>query len=124
MSAAPDPTLLRKAADIIEERGLHKGSFVDRAAADEATCAPCTLGALLIAAGAEIRANANSGNFYLWPTAARFARVDSTLNYLEQFVHTQHLPDWNDEPDRTKEDVVRTLRAAADWLHFTARKRS
>lgn len=34
--------------------------------------------------------------------------------YLGEHGHTKHVPTWNDDDERTAEDVISTLRAAAD----------
>lgn len=92
--------VLRRAADLVEQRGLAKNI----------TCAAdgslCIRGALTVAAGRTAR-------IPFWGDGPRHdvsAAADcAMLNYLRSDVVA-----WNNAPERTKDEVVAALRAAAE----------
>lgn len=104
-------TVLAKAADIIEERGLNKEDYFDGLDLSEhhydlAAMIPvarrqkpkcCTLGAIALAGG-------YADGF--------FTHRDLFEKYLGMDDYS--IPDWNDTPSRRKRDVVRKLRNAAE----------
>lgn len=104
--------VLNKAADLIEKRGLYKGSF----ASYGKDCSFCTVGALMVAAGYEPQLTDN--NINLFSAEALDSRVNGSvvekaINALAQVVDYRHVPAWNDRDETTQDDVVRTLREVA-----------
>lgn len=81
--------LLLDAAELIDRHGHAKGAHVD-------DCGRmCVLGAL-------------GFRLYKFPSA----EMTSAVARMENFI-SQTIPHWNDDPGRTKEEVVATLRAVA-----------
>lgn len=88
-----------KAADLIEERGHAKGIL------ETFDGKLCLLGALNMAA---------------WGSARHHSGGYQALRYVEQFIpgnndrwRRYNGVDWNNQPERTQEEVVAVLRAAA-----------
>lgn len=111
---------LRRAANLIQVRGLNKGSFI---APHEppATASLCALGALHLACGTE---KAVSYNNYtdLASTDVRRTVYYAAYSALSNEIHDPCVPAWNDNPKRTRGEVVNTLRRTADRLdHPTLR---
>lgn len=109
-------SLLQAAADVLEERALCKGHFAlgrpdDKAKKDvdvfpwdhtlHAVNAVTLLGAICFVAGKPTSD----------PIVAEAYRVVHTLLRERGFAHTPEI--WNDQKQRTKEEVVDLLRAAA-----------
>lgn len=97
---------LRKAANIIEQRGLFKGDFID-----PDSRAVCILGAINVAkyGVASPRALDQLGIERQSVYATAEARV------MKDFLNGS--PDsWNDMPERTKEEVINALRDCAAQL--------
>ena len=115
------PEILRKAAEVVRERGLYKGSMLAPSAID-GPC--CTYAALFLAAGAEQVMNEFTGSHYLYPTGISLGAIDPTRAFLEKTVGTKHLPSWNDRPERTLEEVTAALRTAADMAETLNRANS
>ncbi len=92
--------LVRRAADLIEMHGLAKHTTRD------ADGRMCIRGALMVACGWPD----DRGDLY-WGFAVAEAR-DADLA-IARHVGCQDLPYWNNVPERTKEEVVAALRAAA-----------
>lgn len=95
--------ILDRAADLIEERGWHQGWYVN-------DCGQlCIRGAMLVAVGIE-----PPQKDMPWPDHSGEANAswqeatDEMDEYLDDLAER-----WNDAPERTKEEVVSTLRAAA-----------
>lgn len=113
--------LADKAADIIIEEGLHKGYYVNPSA--EKGC--CTLGALALASGFPTTARPSFGRD-LDLEAVEFGGPQwnswrATHSALEEFLARKYqapylVSRWNDDPDRTQDDVVTTLREFAASL--------
>lgn len=94
--------ILDRAADLIEERGWNQGWYVNECGG------LCAVGAMYTAAGVEL------------PVGAEFPDIpdevsNAVLRAFRVFGdHVKRLASaWNDAPGRTKEEVVSTLRAAA-----------
>jgi hypothetical protein len=114
---------LRRAANLIQVRGLNKGAFI-APYQPPATASLCALGALHLACGTE-EVTVYHGRTALHSvegadqTALRAAR-----NALSDEIHGEIIPAWNDHPKRTQGEVVNTLRRTADRLdHPTLRNR-
>lgn len=90
----PETRVLLDAADYIETYGHHKGNFADWRF--PAKWVPlCAIGAI---------STASKGDH---PAASR------AINRLSSFLGTPHIVGWNDTHERTKEEVIVALRAAA-----------
>lgn len=93
-----------KAAEEIENRGWHQGNY----------CGPngevCMLGALAYAAGVDVRAETKKSEMRLFdiPTL-RQAIEEMGFRTMHTF-RAQSVPQWNDAPDRKKEEVLARLR--------------
>jgi hypothetical protein len=87
---------LLKAADLIEEHGHQKGCYGD------AGIGHCVLGALHWAVGVQ-----HPDTVQDHPIVSLAIR-----NYLAPAIN-EHAASWNDDPFRTKEEVVAKLRAVA-----------
>lgn len=91
--------LARRAANIIDENGLFQGDFYDPWAKDSDRCAVCAVGALrLVLAN---RPDAEPDDTELLTT---------TVDSFATFLGVPSIPDWNDEPGRTAEEVVAAYR--------------
>lgn len=103
--------LLLKAADHINEVGLHKGNFFEDY--DRMNTGPCcTRGAFEVAAG--YRQAEDYGVIQ-----AALQRIDGARRALAAHLglelneRDEPVAAWNDAPERTKEEVVAALRACA-----------
>lgn len=102
--------VLNSAADLIERDGLHKGDYWP-GQRDGTPCQPgvpcCVHGALAVASGLTVLP-------VVFPPlpAANILRWNLRN---QQGVWVVHLADWNDAEERTAEDVVTALRAAAEF---------
>lgn len=110
-------TLLRDAAKWIDEHGLAKESFWKHRngrvlryqafdeglqLAREKGCKACARGALYIADTPELH------------VSERERRHSQAIRYLERAVtNGYYIAAWNDEPERTKDEVVQALKEAA-----------
>ena len=95
---------LRRAAAAVRERGLAKGRYQD------AENRVCTFGALALACFGDVRTfAAESGE--VESIAAEVAR--------EAGVPIYRLSEWNDAPERTADEVIAALEAAAARLEAT-----
>lgn len=81
-----------KAADLIESRGHAKGALIDHRGR------LCLLGALNMAASGSPR---------------HCVRGRNALCYVENYIDDWSGIDWNNRPERTPEEVIAVLRAAA-----------
>lgn len=103
METKSDAQILEDAADIIDRQGLHRGGFVPRSWREDGVCftdaiqsgAPCCIvGALL--------------------TVSDYSETPGTSGWdLGEYAAGEEPANWNDHPDRTKEEVVTALRDAA-----------
>ena len=99
-----DADKVRAAADYIERVGLYKGYYFDTVAhpglwvheAVEQNIPCCTLGALIA------------------------QDVDWSVEHMIHELVGGSIGPWNDAPERTKEEVVQTLRTFADSLDAAA----
>ena len=107
----------RRAARLIEQRGLHKGDYIDIG-----TGAVCLQGALVLALGArDLRYN-----FLFTMQHDNFRSIDrACASLLRREGHdlktygddgNYNLPSWNDRPEITAEDVVLLLKKEAEEL--------
>ena len=109
MSALAD--ILNKAADLIEANGLHKEQYAPRwdawrlvdgsdAGADIRAGSPCcALGAIYTAAGGR---------------PGGVEAEEAFAEYLADHITESGIPDWNDAPERTQQEVVTALRETAE----------
>ena len=95
--------LLLKAADDIAENGHHKGSYF---AGEGRTGAACALGALDRAAWGATR-----GVRYSYATERVLSEA---IGLLVKQCGSGLIPRWNDAPGTTAEDVILTLKKAAN----------
>lgn len=109
-------SILDRAADVIEERGLNKGWYFsdfsqddqnlsawEQAAETKGRC--CTLGAIYVAVHETVE-------------GPSFSEVDRAASFFADSLPTTPghwgIPDWNDAPSRRKGQVVNALRRAAE----------
>lgn len=102
----PVDEILNRAADLIEQEGLSRGQFYRQG---EGYCA---LGAIR-------KAEFGTTNMFVIGeiVPADYAEEDATTTptgWLWKYLGSKPIAWWNDDPSTTKEDVVRTLRDAAD----------
>jgi hypothetical protein len=104
-----DPKVYDDAASLIETRGLAKRAYVD------AQGCLCTLGAINAALGNPFTDEDSpepgiaSEAFHSWITYASHAMESVPDDYDD-------IPEWNDDPDRTPEEVIAFLRKLAEDL--------
>lgn len=103
--------ILNKAADVIEERGWHKGDFVSSVGFDGSGCV-CVLGAINVAVGEVPYAVFEIGDRDERTDAARVLAEYLGLVLRDGDV-TEVGDRWNDAEGRTKDEVVAALREAA-----------
>jgi hypothetical protein len=94
-----------KAAEVIDQRGLNKGKLINNDG-----CV-CLLGALIVA----LEANPLDEPQYIPKLFMRFPLIQQAcramgFETMNLFGHIPHPHDWNDMPERTKEDVIARLR--------------
>jgi hypothetical protein len=106
-----DAAIFRRAADVIDRDGLHQGSYWADAEAfslrriESTAC--CVVGAIAVARGIRRFQDLSGGKMLSDPAVQAFARhleLDAPVDLFG----------WNDDPLRTKQIVVDTLREAAD----------
>lgn len=85
--------VLKKAAEILQERGLHKGHYIDHN-----TGRVCMLGAIGIA----LDGDSYSGMFC------------ENLDVLAEAVGIEHIPTWNDMKSRRRGQVIKKLLEMAE----------
>ena len=90
--------VLRKAADYIDEHGWAQGHW------DCETGCVCADGAIIQVAGEEHSSQATTA----FDVASDVAKMRSSGTCYS-------IISWNDQPGRTKEEVTRLLRDAAQW---------
>lgn len=106
--------LLEDAATHLEDVGLNQFSSIDEDQEEAGTpaeeCRVCALGALAFVISGEVNADLNATQ------AGQFnAAEDAARRYLGQDLHH-----YNDEPDRTVEEVADAMRGAAKLLRAAA----
>lgn len=87
-------TLLR-AAELLERDGWCRGNSIDRQGRR------CAMGAIN-------SASHEPGSGTAWD------RFDQAADRLQTYLGRTHVPDWNDHPERTAEQVIAALREAAN----------
>lgn len=102
MTPTTVPEVLERAATILEDRGWYQGDFYPPGA-DERTAPVCAGAAIHVALGLH-----PLGDVKLSPTL-----VWDAGQYLADYVGYVDVGDWNDRPERTRGEVLATLRAAA-----------
>jgi hypothetical protein len=106
--------VLDKAADHLERVGHHKGYLYDERQAKGAaieSCRVCAVGAILVAAHGKPR----------YPDDEPLVGGISDLAILALTDHVDGpVPTWNDEPDRTADEVVTAMRQTAKTLREAA----
>lgn len=114
MTTIPDPQIYRAAADVIRENGWHKNEYF-RPVSDvpPAKCPVCLMGAVLVAAvGTPQHIHDEGGECdetcfpLVW-----LATFMTKAGYCD--TDAMGIADWNDEPERTVDEVVAALEAAA-----------
>lgn len=126
MTRATDPDIeaakaLRHAADIVQYRGLYKGSFIDPDGPPE-TAAVCASGALRLATGVEVIDHDDEfdrtfmrrvdPNPPLWSDTV----FQTARDALTKAIDSISIPAWNDLPGRTPTEVISAMRHTADLL--------
>jgi hypothetical protein len=110
--SAETAVVLEEAANIIRRNGFHKGSmFRVLAGTRAAECPVCTWGALAIAACGTPELPTNREVRQVLPVVQALARFLGLGTAGEDAMWT--IPDWNDAPDRTAEQVINALESAA-----------
>lgn len=110
--------LARKAAEVLRERGQHKGSLLS---ADGRVCA---LGALCIAKGcpalstSELLLGAESASPESEVYTALRDRYGMLTAYVNVFGSLRSIAAWNDDPTTTQADVEKAFLQIADELEF------
>src|SRR5437016_6048334 len=95
--------VLCKAADIIEEQGFHKGDL-SQYNRPQNWGAACVVGAInTVISGNPFFAGITFGTYKSRLCAA-------TYELLRDYISTPLIDEWNDAPERTKEEVIATLR--------------
>jgi|JI10StandDraft_1071094.scaffolds.fasta_scaffold72260_7 hypothetical protein len=123
------PEILRKAAEVVRERGLNKGLYIAEKG-DPATACVCTYGALYIAAGAEPHVIDGTEDLLLIgqealsntlrdEVYAASAALDTALAYRSDGAFVGVI-NWNDESTTTAEDVIALLESTATELEAAA----
>lgn len=125
MSAADD---LRAAADLLERDGWTQGVY-HRAVGGR--CAHCALGAVAVVTGfhrvgvpptylEEVAVGevdwdyARKPDLYGTFSTPEAKRNDAAVAWVRKVIDTHLIPDWNDAPERTADEVIAALREAAD----------
>ena len=106
--------VLEKAATHLKRVGHHKGYLYDERQAKGTaleSCRVCAVGSILAAAYGKPR--------YPALDTAKSDVTDTAIDAMEDTVGTP-VPVWNDEPERTVDDVVTALKATADSLREAA----
>jgi hypothetical protein len=99
--------ILRAAADQIETYGWEQGRYFGPQSNDPQKCSACASGAIAAQAGAI--------NHLASQVALAIIRQIRGKSGPEW-----NLPEWNDDPARTAEEVIATLRVAADAAEVPA----
>jgi hypothetical protein len=112
------PIILTAAAEIVESRGHHKGSYVPERLtwAEQETCPVCTVAALNIAAGGPPTLLGSKAIDAARALADHLGLDISGYNGPEHAALLHHIGRWNDHPARTVDQVINALRAAAAEL--------
>ena len=114
--------ILSEAADVIDRNGWHQGELYDAEAAaagkDPKDCPVCLMGAIHVAGyGLPTWTGAPGGDEHerlmRCTDRAVIAAVDHLIDLYAGTDMEPVLPDWNDAPSRTRDQVTAFLRAAA-----------
>lgn len=124
--------ILEAAAAVLERNGWYQGDFFQPLRDDSdgtdvppKDCPVCAMGAIMVAAGVDPESDTLCLGKPAWAAARAFAahlgRLEpgelATTNYVVAVIGE----DWNDDVDRTAEQVTGELRACAARLRETAR---
>lgn len=102
--SAETAAILDEAANVIRRNGLHKGSFYDKgSSAPNWSC--CTYGAINIASGGNSPQATNDAGKLAYAALTKFLGLSDGIGDC--------IADWSDHPDRTAEQVIAALEAAA-----------
>lgn len=102
--------ILDEAANVIKRNGLHKGDMYAPVGLKPASqCPVCTYGALAVAIHGTPLLNLNRELRELKPAADALALHLGFGTELTEFA----IPGWNDDMERTAEQVITALRGAA-----------
>ena len=116
MTRPSKKSIFLNAAEIIESRGLHKGAMIHPSFADRDSAPVCTMGALTIAITGSITGSAKACiNKTDWPPM-EYVILQEVNCDMCQYLGVSAVCKWNDNPQRTKEDVVAALRGAAEHV--------
>lgn len=121
MTAKTTAQILRDAADVIERNGWWQGDLYDTraevAGKDPKGCPVCLLGAINIAVYDSPKWDETPSNLGVLAQCADQAIIAAVDHLIDLYAGTDMepiLPDWNDAPSRTQDEVTAFLRAAAD----------
>jgi len=104
--------ILDEAANVIRRNGLHKGAMFTPAGRKKVEdCPVCTWGALAIAVCGTPDLPTNGELRKVMPVAQALAKHLGLGTAGDDALWT--IPDWNDNPDRTAEQVIAALESAA-----------
>lgn len=105
--------ILAEAADYIAEHGWTQGDY-----RDDATGGVCALGAIWSTRDGILTVDEDDGRHKF---LASIDVCDKALVLLSQHLNVgppgawgAHVPNWNDQPERTAEDVILALKGAAN----------
>lgn len=99
------PDLLEQAAEVIDERGWHRGHYTD----SDGRCV-CLVGAVSIAAGLRPDALGFPDGA---PDKTRVAIAQTAVRAVERWLSVDDATDWNDDDAEDVNQVVDELRACA-----------
>jgi len=114
--SAETAAVFEEAANVIRRNGFYKGSMFRLLAGKRAAeCPVCTWGALAIAVCGTPELPTNREVRQVLPVVKTLARFLGLGTAGDDAMWT--IPDWNDHPDRTAEQVIAALEAAAqaEW---------
>lgn len=107
-----DPaTFLTETADFLEKQGVYKGYLHDGNPNPTKRCY-CTLGAMHAVFGSKYDDRNHAVQH------ANFDLMESTKGILRDLIEpvlgSPSIPDWNDDPERPAEEIIATIRKAAE----------
>jgi hypothetical protein len=99
------PEILTKAADVIDERGWHRGAYENHVDGGV-----CVMGAMCVAVGLPPNAIALAGD------SRTLGDVHAAADRLERWLGIQVITEWNDESAEDIGEVTKALRECAAEL--------
>lgn len=103
------PAVYRRAAVVLDERGWHKGYYVDREGQKV-----CMAGAVAVACGGRPTPEQTDEHTIVWSTAMEPATYNDAIAGLIDANGGRGVASWNDSPARTLAEVKALLLKAAE----------